>query len=115
MASMLSGAVTNIVLDAAFIFGCKWGMAGAAWATVIGQVISFAISVFYFACKTKTFKLTLKSLIPNFKVFAAAAKLGMSSFITQVTIVIISLVCNIMLGFSFRQSESPCSQLSLRL
>lgn len=98
MASMLSGAVTNIVLDAAFIFGCKWGMAGAAWATVIGQVISFAISVFYFACKTKTFKLTLKSLIPNFKVFAAAVKLGMSSFITQVTIVIISLVCNIMLG-----------------
>lgn len=45
MASMLSGAVTNIVLDAAFIFGCKWGMAGAAWATVIGQVITTPICI----------------------------------------------------------------------
>ena len=98
MASMLSGAITNIALDAAFIFGCKWGMAGAAWATVIGQVISFAISLFYFIRKTKTFKMTIKSLIPDFKVFANAVKLGMSSFITQMTIVIISLVCNIMLG-----------------
>ncbi|MDE7306469.1 MAG: MATE family efflux transporter [Clostridia bacterium] len=105
MASMLSGAIINIVLDAAFIFGCKWGMAGAAWATVIGQVVSFAISLFYFLRKTKTFKLTFKSLVPNFKVFSNAVKLGMSSFITQMTIVIISLVCNIMLGKYGAMSE----------
>ncbi|MDE7453772.1 MAG: MATE family efflux transporter [Clostridia bacterium] len=98
MASMLSGAVINIALDAAFIFGCKWGMAGAAWATVIGQVVSFAISLFYFIRKTKTFKMTVKSLIPDFKVFSNVLKLGMSSFITQLTIVVISLVCNMMLG-----------------
>lgn len=98
MASMLSGAIINIGLDAAFIFGCKWGMAGAAWATVIGQVVSFAISLFYFIRKTKTFKLAIKSLIPDFKVFSNVLKLGMSSFITQMTIVIISLVCNNMLG-----------------
>jgi len=98
MASMLAGAVTNIVLDAAFIFGCKWGMAGAAWATVIGQVVSFVISLVYFILKTKTFKLKLKSLLPDFKEFKNALKLGLSSFITQMTIVVISLVCNIMLG-----------------
>ena len=41
MLSMLVGAIVNIILDPVFIFVCKWGMAGAAWATVIGQVISF--------------------------------------------------------------------------
>lgn len=97
MASMLAGAITNIVLDAAFIIGLKWGMAGAAWATVIGQSVSFVISLLYFILKTKTFKLKLKSFIPAFKEFAHPVKLGLSSFITQMTIVIISLVCNIML------------------
>ena len=97
MVSMLSGAIVNIALDAAFIFGCGWGMAGAAWATIIGQCVSFIVSVVYFIRKTKTFKLSLKSFIPDFKSFSSPAKLGLSSFITQMTIVIISLVCNIML------------------
>lgn len=97
MASMLSGALINIALDPAFIYGCKWGMAGAAWATVIGQCVSFAIAVIYIF-RTKTFRLKLKSFIPDFKAVAPAIKLGISSFITQVTIVIISLVCNIMLA-----------------
>jgi Na+-driven multidrug efflux pump len=72
-------------------------MAGAAWATVIGQVVSFVISFVYFF-RTKTFKLRLESFIPQFKAFSNALKLGISSFITQMTIVIISLVCNIMLA-----------------
>lgn len=97
MASMLGGAVVNIILDPVFIFGAHWGMKGAAWATVIGQVVSFAVSFIYFF-RTKTFKLTLKSFIPNFKIFSNALKLGLSSFITQMTIVIISLACNIMLA-----------------
>lgn len=97
MASMLAGALTNIALDAAFILGFKWGMEGAAWATVIGQTVSFVISLLYFILKTKTFKLKLKSFVPDFKEFANPVKLGLSSFITQMTIVIISLVCNIML------------------
>ncbi|MDE6613780.1 MAG: MATE family efflux transporter, partial [Clostridia bacterium] len=105
MASMLAGAITNIVLDAAFIIGLKWGMAGAAWATVIGQVVSFVISLLYFILKTKTFKLGLQSFKPDFKEFLYAVKLGMSSFITQMTIVIISVVCNAMLVKYGAQSE----------
>lgn len=97
MASMLTGAIINIILDPVFIFACDMGMTGAAWATVIGQTASFGICLFYLLKKTKTFKLKLKSLVPDFKEFAGAVKLGLSSFITQMTIVIISLVCNIML------------------
>lgn len=94
MASMLSGAVVNIVLDAVFILVLKWGMAGAAWATVTGQLISLSVSAFYLWRKTKTFKLGLKSFIPDFKEFAGAAKLGISSFIAQATIVIVATVGN---------------------
>ncbi|MBQ8684918.1 MAG: cytidylate kinase family protein [Clostridia bacterium] len=97
MVSMLAGAITNIILDPVFIFGCKWGMTGAAAATVIGQVVSFVIS-FIYIFRTKTFRLSWKSLIPDFKEFKGALQLGASSFITQMTIVIISLVCNIMLA-----------------
>jgi cytidylate kinase len=94
---MLLGAITNIILDPVFIFGFKWGMTGAALATVIGQTVSFIISLVYFF-RTKTFRLTLRSFLPDFRVFTAALQLGASSFITQMTIVIISLVCNIMLA-----------------
>lgn len=104
MFSMLAGALLNIALDPAFIFGMHWGMRGAAWATAIGQLASFAVSFVYFF-RTKTFKLALKSFIPDFKVFANAFKLGISSFVTQTTIVIISLVCNIMLKYYGAQSH----------
>ncbi|MDE7477563.1 MAG: polysaccharide biosynthesis C-terminal domain-containing protein, partial [Lachnospiraceae bacterium] len=97
MLSMLLGAVINIILDPVFIFGLHWGMTGAALATIIGQCVSFIVSFIYFF-HTKTFRLTAKSFIPDFKTFSSALKLGTSSFITQMTIVIISLVCNIMLA-----------------
>ncbi len=48
MASMLIGAIINIILDPIFIFGLRWGMKGAALATVIGQAASFVISFFIF-------------------------------------------------------------------
>ncbi|MCD8037327.1 MAG: cytidylate kinase family protein [Clostridiales bacterium] len=97
MASMVAGALVNIVLDPVFIFGFKWGMFGAALATVIGQVVSFVIAVIYYF-RTKTFKLTVRSFVPHFKAFSGALQLGISSFITQMTIVIISLACNIQLA-----------------
>lgn len=95
MISMISGAVINIVLDAVFIFVLKMGMSGAAWATVIGQLFSFVISAAYLFF-TRTFKLKLKSFLPDFKVFSSALKLGLSTFITQLTIVIVALLCNVL-------------------
>lgn len=97
MASMLAGAIVNIALDALFIFTFNLGMSGAAYATVIGQFVSLLISLFYLF-RTKTFKLTLKSFIPDFKLFKSPLKLGISSFITQMTIVAVALAGNIMLA-----------------
>ena len=97
MISTLVGAITNIILDPIFIFGFNWGIKGAAWATVIGQTLSLIISIYYFT-KTKTFKLSLISFKLNTKLFTSVIKLGVSTFITQMSIVIVSLVCNIMLS-----------------
>ena len=97
MAAMLTGAVTNIVLDPLFIFGLKWGIAGAAWATVIGQSASFLVCVFYFR-KPKTFRLTPRSFLPDGQVLRQVIALGGSTFITQLSIVVLSLVSNIVLA-----------------
>lgn len=97
MASTLVGAITNIILDPLFIFGFKWGIAGAAWATVIGQCFSLIVSIIYFT-RTKTFKLSWSSFRINLGIFSNVIKLGVSTFITQMSIVVISLVCNIMLA-----------------
>lgn len=116
MVSMSLGAILNIILDPVFIFGFGWGISGAAWATVIGQVVSFLVSVLYFF-RAKSFRLTRYSFIPNFKIFSNTLGLGASSFITQMSIVIISLVCNIMLSkygaLSIYGQDIPISVISI--
>lgn len=97
MASTLTGAIINIILDPIFIFGFHWGIKGAAWATIIGQVASLIVALVYFF-RSKTFKLKLESFKMDFPLFSNVIKLGISTFITQMSIVVISLVCNLMLA-----------------
>ena len=97
MIAMLVGAVTNIILDPVFIFALKWGIAGAAWATVIGQSASFLVCLIYFF-KPKTFRLTKKSFVPDGAVLRQLITLGGSTFITQLSIVVLSLVSNVTLA-----------------
>lgn len=98
MIATLVGAITNIILDPIFIFVFNMGIKGAAWATIIGQVLSLIISIIYFVKHTKTFKLKLDSFRLNMGIFSNIIKLGISTFITQMSIVIVSLVCNITLA-----------------
>ena len=97
MTAMLSGAVINIVLDPIFIFVLKWGIAGAAWATIIGQVVSFLVCAVYFR-KPKTFRLSKGSFLPDGPVLRQIIALGGSTFITQLSIVVLALVSNITLA-----------------
>lgn len=93
MFAMILGAATNIALDPLFLFGLNMGMQGAALATLLGQVVTFVLSVVYLF-RAKTFKLKLADFIPNLKLSASVAKLGVSSFLTQIAIVIISIINN---------------------
>lgn len=94
MISMLVGAITNIILDPVFIFGFDMGMSGAAIATVIGQMATFLTTVAYFF-KTKTFTLKLRSFIPRPAAVGTVVSLGISTFITQVAIVVVAIVSNV--------------------
>ena len=97
MLAMLTGAVVNIILDPVFIFLCKWGIAGAAWATVIGQSMSFLVCLIYFF-KPKTFHLCKQSFLPDLGVLRHLIALGGATFITQLSIVVLSLVSNMTLA-----------------
>lgn len=116
MASMSLGAILNMILDPIFIFSLNWGISGAAWATVIGQTVSFLVSALYFF-KPKSFRLTKESFLPHLRIFKHALKLGASSFITQMSIVVISLACNIMLAkygaLSIYGQDIPISVISI--
>lgn len=97
MIAISSGAVINLILDPLFIYSFKWGIKGAAYATAIGQITSFILCAVYFL-RPKTFKLTLKSFIPNKNVLKHVILLGAATFVTQIGIVIMSLVCNVTLA-----------------
>ena len=97
MLAMLIGAVVNIILDPIFIFGLDMGMAGAAYATIIGQAATFIMTVAYFF-HTRTFRLKIKSFIPDWSSVFEVIRLGVSTFITQLAIVIVAILCNIQLA-----------------
>ena len=97
MIAMLSGAIINIILDPLFIYVFKWGIEGAAWATAIGQFVSFFLCAIYFV-KPKTCKLNKQSFIPDLIILKEIILLGGATFVTQIAIVIMTLVANITLA-----------------
>ena len=95
MISMALGAIINIILDPIFLYGLKLGMTGAALATFIGQFFTFVVSAIYLA-RSKTFKLSIKDIKPS-KDIILILKFGVSSFLTQFAIFLITLVNNVIL------------------
>ena len=87
MIAVVAGAITNIVLDPIFIYPMKMGMAGAAIATVIGQMVTTALSLWYLF-RMKSVKLGKSS----FGFFGGLMKkflsLGVTSFLAQISLVI---------------------------
>ena len=86
MISTLAGAVANIILDPIFIFTFKWGMMGAAVATVIGQMITAVLAVWYLF-RTKTVKLSKDSFKLNGGIVRKTLVLGICSFLSQISLV----------------------------
>ena len=97
MIAMIIGAVTNIALDPLFIFVFKWGIEGAAWATAIGQTLSFIFCIFYFF-KPKSFVLRKESFKVDKTILGKTIALGAATFVTQIAIVIVSFTSNIILA-----------------
>ena len=100
----------NTILDPLFIFGFDMGMAGAAWATVIGQVVSGFMVIGYLT-RFKTVKLTWKSLGLRPGYCLQVVALGMSPFCNQLAMMVVQIVLNNSLtyygGLSDYGSEIP--------
>ncbi len=97
MTSMVIGAILNIILDPIFIFVFHMEVEGAAIATVISQIVTFVMNIAYLR-KFKSITLTKKDYKFNLNITKNIAMLGISSFITQMSIVIVIAVQNNMLA-----------------
>ncbi|MDE7299154.1 MAG: MATE family efflux transporter [Lachnospiraceae bacterium] len=86
MVSTLAGAVINIILDPLFIFVFRWGMMGAAVATVIGQIATVILAVWYLI-HTKTVKLTRGDFKFEGRIAGRTLVLGICSFLSQISLV----------------------------
>lgn len=93
MGCMLTGAVINTVLDPLFIFGFDWGIQGAAWATVIGQVVSGMLVIVYF-WRLRKMDLDSSMLRPAGGCLKMILSLGMSSCINQIAMAAVQITMN---------------------
>lgn len=86
MISTLAGAVINIILDPVFIFLFRWGMMGAAVATVFGQIITAVLSIWYLK-HTKTVRLSKSVFRLKSDIAGRTLTLGICSFLSQISLV----------------------------
>ncbi len=104
MTSMVLGAILHTILDPIFIFVFKMGVEGAAIATVISQIFTFIINICYIK-KFKSVTLNKESFKIKASVARKVAMLGISSFITQMSIVVVMAFENNLLGKYGGQSK----------
>ena len=86
MFATLGGALTNIILDPIFIYIFKWGMMGAAVATILGQILTAFLSIWYL-CHMKAVKLEKSSFGIHGKLAKKYLPLGICSFLSQISLV----------------------------
>ena len=96
MISTLAGAVINIILDPIFIFGLQWGMMGAAIATVIGQVVTAILAVWYLL-HMRIIKPEAGDYALSPNIFGRMLTLGITSFLSQISLVAAMAAINNML------------------
>ena len=96
MISTLAGAAINIVLDPIFIFVCKWGMMGAAVATVIGQIATAGLAVWYLL-HMKIIKPASADYVLKKNICGRTLILGITSFLSQISLVAAMAAINNML------------------
>lgn len=93
MICMLTGAIINTILDPLFIFGFKWGIEGAAWATIIGQAASGLLVLFYF-WKLKKMDFDAPMFKPRGEYIKAITQLGAAACINQIAMLAVQIVMN---------------------
>lgn len=89
----LSGAIINTILDPILIFGFDMDMAGAAWATVIGQIFSFCLAIHYYR-NFRTFSILKSHLVPRFTYTGRIMSLGTAPCFNQIAMMVTQIIMN---------------------
>lgn len=89
----LSGALLNVVLDALFVLVFEWGMAGAAVATIIGQIFSGFLAISYLR-RYQTVTVTKKHMVPHWKHLKRIMSLGAASCFNQISMMLVQIFMN---------------------
>ncbi len=103
--SQICGAVTNIVLDYVFIYPLNMGVKGAAWATIIGQILALAIAMTFHYTSNKEVKNNISGLKPSWKVIKGIYHVGLSAVLMQGLLSVMMLGVNLILGTSTTDAE----------
>lgn len=96
--AQISGAVTNIVFDYVFIFPLNMGVAGAAWATVMGQFVSLIIGIIFHHALNKEINFKIKDILPSFNIIKGIYQIGISAAIMQALLSVMMAGVNAILG-----------------
>ena len=116
MVMVLSGAILNTILDPLFIFVFKWGIQGAAWATVIGQIFS-AILVLLYLPRYMNSSLKPGDFIPKADCLKAIISLGSAACLNQLAITVVQILMNNVLrrygGLSEYGSDIPLAVVGI--
>lgn len=98
--SQISGAVANIILDYLFIYPFKMGVAGAAWATVIGQFISLFIAMYFHYKKNNEINGDIKYITPDINLIKGIYSIGISAALMQALLAVMMAGMNAILGLA---------------
>ena len=98
--SQISGALANIILDYVFIYPLDMGVAGAAWATVIGQFLSLFVAMYFHYKKNKEINGNIKYIKPNIELIKGIYSIGISAAIMQALLAVMMAGMNAILGLA---------------
>lgn len=108
MIGLFTGTIINLVLDPIFIFVFQWGVKGAAWATILGQFANAVLNIYYVSRRMKSVKLHIHQWKNAMIDIVKISKLGVSSFITQMALVVsIAVRNNILVTYGAQSKYGP--------
>lgn len=111
MVAMILGFVSNIILDYAFVWKLPWGMAGAAWATIIGQAVTMLATVLFFVRRKRRIGVVPLSELPP--LWGAVLKVSLSPFgLTYSSTITLLLMNHFLLTYGNEQSVAIYSCIS---
>lgn len=119
MIGLFTGTIINLVCDPLFIFVFHWGVEGAAWATVLGQAANAFLNIYYFAKKMRCVDLNKEVWKSCRPYILKVSKLGISSFVTQMSMVFaIAIRNNILVHYGAQSkygSDIPLATLGITM